>query len=143
MPLSQEYYPVRRIDALSSYIVGGIVMASPLVGAWELVSDTRQGIHIYTETHYSVVMMSKDRQRIAEPTTDDILESYQDVAALAGTYTVSGSKITLHRIANTRAEAIGVDIEGEFTIEGDKLTLRTISGTSRRGAGEQVLRKVG
>ena len=117
-------------------------MASPLVGAWELVSDTRQGIHMFTETHFSAVAMSKDRQRIEEPTTDDILEGYKDVVALAGTYTVSGSKITLHRIANTRAEAIGVDIEGEFTIEGDKLTLRTISGTSRRGGVEQVLRKV-
>ena len=77
-------------------------MTSPLVGAWELVSDTRQGIHIYTETHYSAVMMPKDRQRIEgrEATSDEVMESYQDVNALAGTYTISGSNITLQRLAN-------------------------------------------
>jgi hypothetical protein len=115
-------------------------MASPLIGAWELVSDTRQGIHMFTETHFSAVAMSKNRQRIEEPTTDDILEGYKDVVALAGTYTVSGSKITFHRIANSRAEVIGLDIEAEFTIEGDMLTTRSIIGSTR--GGEHVLREV-
>ena len=122
-------------------------MSSPLVGAWELVSDARQGVSVFTETHYSLVAMSKNRQRRegGEPTPDEAMEAYQDVAALAGAYTVSGSKVTLHRVANLRADVIGQDIEAEFTIEGDRLTLRNMSGASRRPAplNQLVWRKVG
>ena len=65
-------------------------MASPLVGAWELVSDTDQGIMIFTETHYSGVAMSKNRKRSEskEQTPEAGLEVLQNVRALAGTYTV-------------------------------------------------------
>ena len=34
---------------------------TPLIGAWELVDDTRQRILILTETHYAVVQRQKER----------------------------------------------------------------------------------
>ncbi|MFQ6028634.1 MAG: hypothetical protein ACE5Q6_14200 [Dehalococcoidia bacterium] len=107
-------------------------MSSPLVGAWEFVSDTHQGVWVFTETHYSAVMMRKDRQRIEgrELTPSEVLEAYQSVNALSGSYTVSGSRMKLERTANLRADLIGVDMEAEFTIEGDRMTVRSISGTS-------------
>lgn len=105
-------------------------MSSPLAGAWEFVSDTHQGVWVFTETHYSVVMMRKNRQRIEhELTPNEALEAYQSVNALAGTYTVSGSRMTLKRTANLRAELLGGDLEAEFTIDGDRMTVRSISGT--------------
>ena len=41
--------------------VGSTGADSPLVGAWELVNDTRQGVLIFTGTHYAVVQMQKER----------------------------------------------------------------------------------
>ena len=116
------------------------MMSSPLVGAWEYVSDTRQGVMVCSETHYSVTIASKNRQRIEEPTTEDMVEGYQEVNALAGTYTISGSKLTFNRVANIRVNLIDVPFEAEFTIDGDRLTWRSISGSRPR---EDVWRKVG
>ncbi len=119
------------------------MMSSPLVGSWELVSDTHQGVMVCSETHYSIVMMAKNRQRSGgdEPTPDEMIEAYRDVNALAGTYTVSGSKVIFQRVANLRAGVVGLDFEAGFTIEGDELTWRSISGTTRPR--EDVWRKVG
>lgn len=35
--------------------------ASPLVGAWEMVDDTEQGMVIFTGSHYTIVRMHKER----------------------------------------------------------------------------------
>ncbi len=37
----------------------------PIVGAWELVSDSRVGIRIYTGSHYTMLSAPKDRKRSA------------------------------------------------------------------------------
>jgi len=116
-------------------------MSSPLAGAWEYVSETHQGFWVCTETHYSIVLMRKNRQRIArELTPDEALEIYQSVNAVSGTYTLSGSRLTLKKIASLRADVLDVDVEAEFTIDGDRMTLRTMSGTSRPR--HEVWRKV-
>lgn len=71
-------------------------MSSPLVGAWEAVSDTDQGISVFTETHFSMVVMPKNRQRSegSEPTPEEAMAAYRGVRALAGTYTISDSRAT-------------------------------------------------
>jgi hypothetical protein len=117
-------------------------MSSPLAGAWEIVSDTHQGFLVCTETHYSLVIMRKNRQRIGgrELTPTEALEAYQSVNALSGTYTVSGSRLTLNRTANLRADVLGGAVEAEFAIDGDRITIRSISGTSRPR--DEVWRKV-
>jgi len=99
-------------------------MNSPLVGAWELVSDTRQGALVCSETHVSVMMADKNLRHIEEPTSDQIIEAYRGVNATAGTYTLSGPKLTVHRIANLKLHNIGQDHEAEIKIEGDQLTWR-------------------
>ena len=50
---------------------------NPLVGAWELVSDSSDGILIYTGSHYSVVGAPKDRRRSSgeRATPDEALEA--------------------------------------------------------------------
>jgi len=110
--------------------VGNSGAGSPLVGAWELVDDTRQGVLIYTGTHYAVVQMNKTRNlpKGDEYTPEEALEAISTCGSLAGTYSVSGNTVSAERIANLRPAVVGVTAVHEFTVEGDTLNLRGISG---------------
>ena len=103
---------------------------SPLVGGWELVDDARQGVLIYTGTHYALLWMLKERKlpNGDQYTPEEALEALYTCGALAGTYTVSGSTLTMERTANTRPESIGVTAVMEFTVEGDVMKARGVSG---------------
>ena len=103
---------------------------SPLIGAWELVDDARQGVLIYTGTHYAVVQMQKERNlpKGDQYTPEEALEALYTSGALAGTYTVSGGTLTMERTANTRPESVGVTAVWEFTVEGDVMKGRVVSG---------------
>jgi len=109
---------------------------SPLVGAWELVQDIWQGVAVFTGTHYAIVIMQKERNspKGDQYTPEEALEALYTCGALAGTYTVSGSTLTMERTANTRPESIGVTAVWEFTVEGDVMKARVVSG----GAGDEV-----
>ena len=76
----------------------------PLVGAWELVSDSDAGILIYTGSLCVLVGSPKNRRRSTgnQATPDEAVEAIRSCPAMAGTYTVSGSRITHTRIANSR-----------------------------------------
>ena len=120
---------------------GSSGVGSPLVGAWELVNDTRQGVLIFTGTHYAVVQMQKERNlpKGDQYTPDEALEALYTCGALAGTYTVSGGTLTMERTANTRPESIGVTAVMEFTVEGDVMKAQGVSGGV---AGEVTWRRV-
>ena len=77
-----------------------------IVGAWELVSDSRVGVSIYTDSHFSTVMAPKNRQRSSgeRATPGEALEALLTCQALSGTYAVSGSTGNYTKVANTRAE---------------------------------------
>ena len=114
---------------------------SPLIGAWELVDDARQGVLIYTGTHYAVVQMQKERNlpKGDQYTPEEALEALYTSGALAGTYTVSGGTLTMERTANTRPESVGVTAVWEFTVEGDVMKARVVSG---HAADEATWRRV-
>ncbi len=117
-------------------------MSSPIEGAWELESDSDEGIFVCTETHYSFFTFPKGRLGLHdEPTPEEVRDSYKNVNALAGTYTVSGSKVTFHRSTSLNADMTDLDLEVEFTIEDGKLTTRVIRG-AKEGT-ETVWRKIG
>ena len=109
---------------------GSSGVGSPLVGAWELVNDTRQGVLIFTGTHYAVVQMQKERNlpNGDQYTPEEALEALYTCGALAGTYTVSGGTLTMERTANTRPEGVGVTAVWEFSVEGDVMKGRVVSG---------------
>ena len=54
-------------------------MSSPFVGAWEVVSDVSEGFWVFTETHYSLATMQKNRKRFqgSEPTQEEAAEAYR------------------------------------------------------------------
>ena len=110
--------------------VGSTGADSPLVGAWELVNDTRQGVLIFTGTHYAVVQMQKERNlpKGDQYTPEEALEALYTCGALAGTYTVSGGTLTMERTANTRPEGVGVTAVWEFSVEGDVMKGKVVSG---------------
>ena len=114
---------------------------TPLIGAWELVDDTRQGILIFTGTHYAVVQRQKERNlpKGDQYTPEEALEALYTCGALAGTYTVSGGTLTMERTANTRPESVGVTAVWEFTVEGDVMKGRVVSGSA---ADEATWRRV-
>ena len=120
---------------------GSSGVGSPLVGAWELVNDTRQGVLIFTGTHYAVVHMQKERNlpKGDQYTPEEALEALYTCGALAGTYTVSGGTLTMERTANTRPESIGVTAVWEFTVEGAVMKVRVVSGSA---ADEATWRRV-
>ena len=109
---------------------------NPLVGAWERVSDSSVGVLIYTGSHYAAVMAPKDRQRSSgeRATPDEALEAIRSCQALAGTYTVSGSRITHVRVANTRPELSGRPNVTDYTIVADTMTGTNVSGARTTGA---------
>ena len=102
-----------------------------IVGAWELVSDSRVGVSIYTDSHFSTVMAAKNRQRSSgeRATPDEALEALLTCPALSGTYT---------RVANTRVERSDQPIVGDHTIVGDIMTFNIRSGASSTNAGASL-----
>ena len=106
-------------------------MSSPLVGAWEVQTDLYRGFMVYTESHFSHTLVEKNRKRFqgGEPTETEEAEAYRTMRAGSGTYTISGSVVTLDQQAprnpNGSTEVI------EFNIEGDQLTLEVVEGVGQ------------
>ena len=118
----------------------------PIVGAWELISDSSAGIFIYTGSHYSAVVAPKDRRRSSgeRATPDEALDAMLSCQALSGTYTVSGSRITHVRIANTHPASSNLPIVADYTIDGDTLTQTVVRGSAgaRRDGSSTMYRRV-
>ena len=121
--------------------VGSSGVGSPLVGAWELVDDSRQGVLIYTGTHYALVQMQKERHlpKGDQYTPEEALEAISSSASLAGTYSASGNTVSAERIASLGPTFVGVTAVHEFAVEGDTLNLRGMSGIP---LGETTWRRV-
>ena len=100
-------------------------MSPVLVGAWEMVSDTDEGMAVFTEAHYSMVWQNTNRKPypVDSPTDADELEAYRSHQSQAGTYQVSGSKLTLGREIRRHPGRAGTPAEGEFSIQGDTITV--------------------
>lgn len=117
-------------------------MTSKHVGVWELQSDTRQALMIFTDTHYSYNGARKGRQRIEadELSLEEAAKVLDDFGALAGAYTVSGSTFTLNRFVTQSPNMIGLDNVLDINIDGDTMTARGVSGGHQ---GDWVFKRVG
>ena len=106
--------------------------ASPLVGAWEMVDDTEQGMVMFTRSHYTIVRMHKERDlpKGEQYTPEEALTALYTSGAQAGPYTVSGTELTMERTVHIRPERVGENAVLEITLEGDSLETRAASGVS-------------
>jgi len=105
---------------------------SPLIGAWEMVDDTEQGVIIFTGTHHAVVRMHKERDlpKGEQYTPEEALTALYTSGSQAGPYTLSGTTLTLERTAHLRPERVGENAVLEVAVEGDTLKTRAVSGLS-------------
>ncbi len=99
-------------------------MGSILAGAWELVSDSYNGLAIFTDTHFNVTWTAKNRAKFKtdEPTDEEAAEAFRTLSTAAGTYEISGETLIFHRYVNRHPNWTGVDAPSEFAVDGDQLT---------------------
>ena len=136
----------------------GLLLAAPahaqgsLEGAWQVYEvtvsrgafartdiDPGLGLLIFSERHYSLFVNSGDRPDVAPGSgalaTDELrLAAFTSFVANAGTYEVSGSKLTLHVMLARVPSGVGSSPELEYRIEGDQLITTATSnagGTTR------------
>ena len=64
-----------------------------------MVDDAEQGVMIFTETHYAVVRMNKERDlpKAEQYTPEEALTALYTCGAQSGAYTVSGTTLTMTR----------------------------------------------
>ena len=120
--------------------------AHNLAGTWERVSLVVDGkpqqpprpplIMILGEDGwFSQTQLPTGRKPIKKPmeqyTVDDYLQSFTNVSAGRGTYTVEGNVFTRKHVADIDPGYVGFEDSRQFTLDGDTLTLR---GTTRSGA---------
>ena len=122
---------VRPLDMMPSYgnigifLAGGIVMTSPLAGAWEPVDDSYKGLFVFTDTHYSHAFMQTGRTNFQDennPTDAEAADAYKTMTAGAGTYTFEGNRLTISEDMNRVPNGAGRPGTWEVSLEGDVLT---------------------
>ena len=106
---------------------------SPLVGAWQLDSrpSSQAALYLFTPTRYSMVMAATDRPDIVDTskaTADELRAVCGPLLANAGTYEISGDRITIHPVVAKIPVVMkpGANKVYQFRIEGRSLTLRQV-----------------
>jgi hypothetical protein len=104
-------------------------MNSPVAGAWQLISDSHDGLFVLTDNYYSVVTAEKNRTKFKadKPTDAEEAEAYRSFMTATGSYELSGTTILCHRVASRNPNSTGVDASFEWSVDGDQLTMK--SGT--------------
>ena len=110
-------------------------MASPLIGAWDLVSDTEEGVAVFSDTHYSFIFQNKNRKPYPEDSSDDAaeLDAYRSHQSQGGTYEVSGSSLALGRDYCRHPGRSGHTLDAKVTFEGDTFTFRGADSPASHG----------
>lgn len=117
---------------------------SPIAGAWELVSETEAGLIVATDTYASAIFVARDRSgfHASQPTQTEEAAAYRTFAAQAGPYTVTGSRVTHHRIYTRNPNVAGTDEHFEFRIDGQRMWLQSVREDGTHGP-EMLWRKAG
>ncbi len=110
-------------------------MASPIAGAWELISDSEEGIAVFTDTHYSFIFQDKSRKTYPEDGSDDAaeLEAHRTHHSQGGTYKVSGSSLAFGREFCRHPGRSGRTLDAEITFQDDTFTFGRAGEPTSRG----------
>ena len=128
--------PCRWAIALLTTVIGfGTALAadSPLVGAWQLdpSQSAQAGLYLFTPTRYSMVLAATGRPDIADmsnASADELRAIWGPLLANAGTYEVSGDRITIYPLVAKFPVVMkqGANEVYRFHIEGKILTLKQV-----------------
>jgi len=120
---------------------------NPLVGVWTIAEGTTlpsgsvrenpKGMLIFTGRHFSWIIFfgtRPDYTSPAEATDAQKVAVFETFGATAGTYTVSGSAVTLHLEAakHPYMHAPGYTEEWNFKVDGKALTMTNTRGGVRK-----------
>ncbi len=118
---------------------------SVLAGAWEYLSERRNGLLLQTDTHYTLIETNKDRPRPGTPSTQlsdaEVAQLYAGLSVQAGTYTISGSTMTRVPAVALNPDLQGRDFPVEFKLEAD--ILRRFLPRPDGSTTEAVWRRIG
>lgn len=110
-----------------------------LVGTWERVSLVIDGkaqqpplaplvLILGEDGWFSQTQLPTGRKPVKKPmeqyTVEDYLQSFKNVSAARGTYTVEGNVMTRKHVADIDSGYVGYEDPRQFTLDGDTLTLR-------------------
>jgi len=116
-----------------------------LAGTWERTSLTYNGkpqqppraalmLILGEDGWFSETELPAGRKPLKKPleqyTVDDYIQSFKNVRAARGTYTVEGNVFTRKHVADTDPNYVGYEDPRQFMLDGDTLTLR---GKTRSG----------
>ncbi len=109
-------------------------MPESIAGVWELVSDTRDGLIVATNTHASAIIMDKGRRRFQqdEPTDAEAAEAYRSFITQAGPYTMADGSLIHHRTYTRNPNGMGSDEVFEYHRDGERLILQPIDPDGTR-----------
>jgi hypothetical protein len=129
---------MRLMGRVGLILVAGALVAayaadSPLAGAWQLDSgqSPQAGLYLFTQTRYSMMLAATNRPDIADTskaTADELRAIWGPLLANAGTYEISGDRMTIHPLVAKIPVVMksGANEVYEFRIEGKTLTLRQV-----------------
>ncbi len=106
---------------------------SSIVGVWELISDTHDGLMIDTGKYHIFLISEKNRSPYAnanEPTEAEELAAFRSAFAGAGIFSLSGTTATYQAKLGTRPNGLGQTYTGEFIVDGDRLVENLPSGVT-------------
>ncbi len=121
-----------------------------LVGTWERTALNADGQAVTGPAVKQWLMLGEDgwfhqtvvpkgrinpKKPIEQYTTQDFVAAYSGLSASRGTYSISGSTLTRHYVANLDPNLTGRDEGAQFTVTGETMT---VQGTNEAGAKVQA-----
>ena len=106
---------------------------SSIVGVWELISDTHDGLMIDTGTYHMFMITEKGRAPYAnasKPTEAEELAAFRSVIAGAGIFSLSDTTATYEAKLGLNPNGLGQTYTGEFIVDGDRLVENLPSGVT-------------
>ena len=111
--------------------------SSSLTGAWELVSDTHEGLLFIAGDNWGEITVEKDRRQFAwdKMTERDELSAFRTLEAVGGRFDLSGMTATADVTVAKFPGMVGMTAIADFAVDRDHMT--------RRGTRENVYRRIG
>ena len=98
-------------------------MSSSIVGAWQLVSDTREGFMVFTDQRFNIYAGVEDQRLVQNAASEEALTA-RTVHGSGGTYQSDGSTAMLHYRVTAVPGYADREVEIAFDLEGAELTIR-------------------
>ena len=122
-----------------AFFLASLVQAqenSSIVGTWKYELEDREGMAIWTDTHFIWLLSNKGRKSFQgdQPSESEKAEAFNNASADGGTYKHIGpSRITVHRLFSTVPNMPGTDFTFEYELEGDLIKYWEIQPDGTKG----------